>query len=142
MNPAEPFIHTVAAELDSLVSAARTELEALDIDIQTASPSGRDYTIWTGRFTKSWPRPTGFEQASVTINLNCMLPLKATEKKDVEVECHAIAEIFQIGKSPRVRQDSKGKILLAQLRSSGFKNILLEKMEWGRNLLITGDRTD
>jgi hypothetical protein len=78
MYPGEPFINTVAVELNNLVSAARPELEALDIDIQKKSPCGRDYTIWTGRFTKCWPGPTGFEQTTVTINLDCMLPLKIT----------------------------------------------------------------
>lgn len=142
MNPVEPFIHTVATELDSLVSAARPELEALNIDIQTDSPDGRDYWIWAGRFTKSWPGPTGFEQASVTINLECMMPLKPTEIKDAEVSCHSIAEIFQIGKSSRVRKDSKDRFFLGQLQSSGIQNILLEKIEWGRNLLMTGDGND
>jgi hypothetical protein len=136
------FIDTVATELDSLVLADRPELEALDIDIQTDSPADRDYTIWTGRFTKSWLVPTGFEQASVTIHLTCMLPLKPTEINDLEVECYAIAEIFQIGKSSRVRKDSKGRFVLGQLRSSGIQNILVEKIEWGRNLLLTGDTTD
>jgi hypothetical protein len=141
-NSMGAFIDTVATELDSLVLAERPELEALDIDIQTDSPAGRDYTIWTGRFTKSWLVPTGFEQASVTISLNCMLPLKLTEIKDVEVDCHTIAEIFQIGKSSRVRKDSMDRFVLGQLRSSGIQNILLEKIEWGRNLLLTGDSTD
>ena len=133
------FIDTVGTELDSLVLAERSELEALDIDIQTDCPAGRDHTIWMGRFTKSWLVPTGFEQANVTINLNCMLPLKPTETKDVEVGCHTIAEIFQIGKSSRVRKDSMDRFVLGQLRSSGIQKILLEKIEWGRNLLLTGD---
>jgi hypothetical protein len=139
MYPGEPFINTVAGELNNLVSAARPELETLDIDIQTNSPCGRDYTIWTGRFTKCWPGPTGFEQASVTISLNCMLPLKRTEIKDVEVDCHTIAEISQVGKSSRVRKDSRGSLLLAQLRSSGLQKILLEKIEWGRDLLMRSE---
>jgi hypothetical protein len=136
------FIDTVATELDSLVLAEMSELEALDIDIQTDSPAGRDYTRWTGTFTKSWLVPTGFEQAKVTINLTCMLPLKPTEISDLEVECYAIAEIFQIGKSSRVRKDGRDRFVLGQLRSSGIQNILLEKIEWGRNLLLTGDSTD
>jgi len=139
MNPVEPFIDTVATELNNLLSAARPGLEASDVDIQTTSPSGRDYTIWTGMFTKHWPGPTGFEQASVTINLNCMLPLKPTEIEDVEVNCHAIAEIFQIGKISRVRRISNGTFLLRQLRSLGIQNILLEKIEWGRNLLMSSE---
>jgi hypothetical protein len=142
MNPLEPVVREVATELDNLVSAARPELDALNVDIQTDSPSGRDYTIWTGRFTKHWPSPTGFEQASVTINLECMVPLHPTEIKDVEVSCHATAEIFQIGKSSRVRKDTKDRLLLGQLRSSGIQNILLEKIEWGRNLLTTVNSTD
>ena len=131
MNPVEPFIDTVAAELNNLLSAATPGLEALDVDIQTTSPSVRDYTIWTGTFIKHWPGPTESEQASVTINLNCMLPLKPTEVEDVEVDCHTIAEIFQIGKISRVRTISDGKFLLRQLRSLGIENILLEKIEWG-----------
>jgi|HubBroStandDraft_6_1064221.scaffolds.fasta_scaffold131982_2 hypothetical protein len=103
MNPVEPFIDTVATELNNLLSAATPGLEALDVDIQTTSPSVRDYTIWTGTFIKHWPGPTESEQASVTINLNCMLPLKPTEVEDVEADCHTIAEIFQIGKISRVR---------------------------------------
>jgi hypothetical protein len=142
MYPVEPFIDTVAAELNNLVSAARPEFEALDIDIQTNSPCGRDYTIWTGRFTKCWPGPTGFEQARVTINLDCMLPLKPTEINDVKLDCYVIAEIFQIGKSSRVRKDSRDSLLLVQLRSSGLQKILLERIEWGRNLLMTGDSSD
>jgi hypothetical protein len=142
MNPVDPFIHTVATELDNLVSAARPELDALNIDIQTDSPSGRDYTIWTGRFTKHWPSSTGFEQMSVTINLECMAPLHPTEIKDVEVICHAIAEIFQIGKSSRVRKDTQDKLLLGQLRSSGIQKLLLEKIAWGRDLMMTRNSTD
>jgi hypothetical protein len=139
MNPVDPFIDTVATELNNLLSAARPALEALDVDIQATSPSGRDYTIWMGRFTKQWPGATGFEQASVTINLDCMLPLKPTEIEDVEVGCHTIAEIFQIGKISRVRRTSNGTFLLQQLRSSGIQNILLEKFEWGRNLLMSSE---
>jgi hypothetical protein len=139
MYPVEPFIDTVAVELNNLVSAARPELEALDIDIQTNSPCGRDYTIWTGRLTKCWPGPTGCEQATVTINLDCMLPLKPTEVNDVKLDCCAIAEIFQIGKSSRVRKDSRGSLLLVQLRSSGLQKILLEKIEFGRNLLMSSE---
>jgi hypothetical protein len=71
-----------------------------------------------------------------------MLPLKLTEIKDVEVDCHTIAEIFQTGKSSRVRKDSMDRFVLGQLLSSGIQNILLEKIEWGRNLLLTGDSTD
>lgn len=136
MNPVEAFVQTVATELDSLVTAARAELEALDVGIQTDSPAGRDCTIWTGRFTKHWPSPTESEQESVTIFLECMLPLKAIEIRDVEVSCHAMAEIFQTGKSSRVRKDSKDKFSLGQLRSSGIRHILFEKIEWGRNQLM------
>jgi hypothetical protein len=139
MNPEQPFSDTVAVELNSLLSAARPGLEALDVDIQTTSPAGRDYTIWTGRFTKHWPGPTGFEQASVTIYLNCTEPLEPTEIKDAEVNWETIAEIFQIGKISRVRKTSKGTFLLRQLQSSGIQNILLEKMEWGRNLLMSSE---
>lgn len=135
-------INQKSTELDNLVSAARPELDALNVDIQTNSPSGRDYTIWAGRFTKRWPSPTGFEQASVTMNLECMVPLQPTEIKDVEVSCHATAEIFQIGKSSRVRKDMKDRLLLGQLRSSGIQNLLLDKIEWGRNLLMAGDSAD
>lgn len=139
MSPVEPFIHIVATELNNLVSAARPELEALNVDIRTTSPGGRDYTIWTGWFTKYWPGPTGFEQATVTIFLNCMVPLKPTELKDIEVDFHTMAEIFQIGKLSRVRRDRKDGFLLEQLRSSGIRNILLEKIEWGRNLLMSSE---
>ena len=139
MNPEDLFIDTVAAELHNLLSAARPALEALDVDIQTTSPAGQDYTIWTGTFTKLWPGPTGFEQAWVRINLNCMLPLKPTEIKDVEVSYHAMAEIFQIGKISRVRKVSEGTFLLGQLRSAGMQNILLEKIEWDRNLLMSSE---
>ena len=45
MNPVEPLIDTVAIELNSPLSAGRPGLGALDVDIQTTSPSGRDYTI-------------------------------------------------------------------------------------------------
>jgi hypothetical protein len=48
MNPVDPFIDTEALELNNLLSAARPELEASDVDFQTSSPAGRDYTIWTG----------------------------------------------------------------------------------------------
>jgi hypothetical protein len=88
-------------------------------------------------FTRYWPGPTGFEQACVTIYLSCILPFKPTEIEDVEVSCHTTAEIFQIGKISRVRRASKGTLLLRQLQSSGMKNILLEKMEWGRNVLMS-----
>lgn len=142
MNPLEPLIRQVATELDNLVSAARPELDALNIDVQTASPSGRDYTIWTGRFTKHWPCLARFEQAGVVINLECMVPLRPTEMKDVEVSCHATAEIFQIGESSRVKEDSKDRFLLEQLRSSGIQNILLKKIEWGHNLLTTDNSAD
>jgi len=130
MQAPESFIQTVATELDGLVSAARPNLEASGVDIQTDSPSGRDYTIWTGRFTKCRPGPTGFEQTTV-IFLNCMLPLHPTQVKDLEVDFHAIAEIFQIGKSSRVRSDSKGKLILGQLLSSGIERMILEKIEGG-----------
>ena len=139
MNPGEAFVDAVAIELNKLLSAARPSLEALDVDIQTTSPSGRDYTIWTGRFTKYWPGPTQSEQASATINVNCMLPLEPTEMKDVEIDWHTIAEIFQIGKISRVRRTSKGTFLLGQLRSSGLRDILLEKIEWSRNLLMSSE---
>jgi hypothetical protein len=78
----------------------------------------------------------------VTINLDCMLPLKPTEINDVKLDCYVIAEIFQIGKSSRVRKDSRDSLLLVQLRSSGLQKILLERIEWGRNLLMTGDSSD
>lgn len=142
MNRVQPFAVAVAGELNDLVSASRPELEALGVDIQTTSPSGRDYTIWTGRFTKCWPGPTGFEQTMVTVNLECMLPLPPTEITNVEVSFHAIAEIFQVGKASRVRSESNSRFLLAELRSSAFQKSLLEKIEWGRNLLMSGDRPD
>jgi hypothetical protein len=137
MHRADQFIHTVAAELNNLVSAARSELEALDVDIHTISPSGRDYTIWDGWFAKYWPGPIGFEQAKVTITLLCMVPLKPAEIKDVEVSCRVTAEIFQIGKFSRVYKTSEDTFLLEQLRSSGIRNILLEKIERGRKLLMS-----
>lgn len=139
MNPEDLLIETVATELNDLLSAARSGLEALDVDIQTTSPAGQDYTIWTGTFTKLWPGPTGFEQAWVRINLSCMLPIKPTEINNVEVSYHAMAEIFQTGKISRVRKISEGTFLLEQLRSAGMQNILLEKIEWGRNLLMSSE---
>jgi len=75
----------------------------------------------------------------VTINLDCMLSLKPTEINDVKLDCYAIAEIFQIGKSARVRKDSRGSLLLVQLRSSGLQKILLEKIEFGRSLLMSSE---
>jgi hypothetical protein len=137
MHLTDPFIHTVATELNNLVSGAGPELEALGVDIRTTSPGGRDYTIWDAWFTKCWPGPTGFEQAKVTIILSCMVPPKPTEIKDVEVHCHAIAEIFQIGALSRVRIDREDGFLLEQLRSSQIRNTLLEKIEWGRKRLMS-----
>ena len=75
----------------------------------------------------------------MTINLDCMLSLKPTEINDVKLDCYAIAEIFQIGKSARVRKDSRGSLLLVQLRSSGLQKILLEKIEFGRSLLMSSE---
>jgi len=68
-----------------------------------------------------------------------MLSLKPTEINDVKLDCYAIAEIFQIGKSARVRKDSRGSLLLVQLRSSGLQKILLEKIEFGRSLLMSSE---
>ena len=38
-----------------------------------------------------------------------------------------------------MRKISDGTFLLRQLRSLGIENILLEKIEWGRNLLMSSE---
>jgi hypothetical protein len=137
MRHEEAIFREVETELNSLLSSARPELESSGVEIKAQTPDPRDYLSWDVWFTKSWSGPVGHELAQVTVLLSCMEPVPG--KEDVEVRLWAAAEIFQIGQLSRIRETSDTKISREHLRSSGVGNIVLEKIGWGHNLLMSAE---